>query len=141
MARTGRKPQAEAAVERLDGSPRAKQRLAMIIKTMRGELTVPQACQELGIGESRFHELRNQWLQEALQLLEPRRIGRPPKSAVAIQPQQVDQLQQQVEHLKRELVVSEVRREVGAVLPQLVRHPQPTKKGISGQSKHLRHPR
>jgi len=56
------------------GSKRAKIRLEMILKTRMGEPTVEEACQRLGIGESRFHALRNQWLQEALELLEPRAL-------------------------------------------------------------------
>jgi transposase InsO family protein len=42
---------------------------------------VPEACRRLGIGESRFHDLRGAWLQEALELLEPRPLGRPPRAA------------------------------------------------------------
>ena len=79
MKRRGRKPLATRHVDRLDGSELAKLRLETILDTMRGEITVPTACQRLGIGEARFHALRQQWLQEALELLEPRRVGRPPK--------------------------------------------------------------
>ena len=52
MARKGRKPLGAAHVERLDGSPLAKRRLALVLQTMRGELTVSEACRVLSICES-----------------------------------------------------------------------------------------
>ena len=83
MARKGRKPLATGHVERLSGSELAKLRLTTLLQTLRGELTVPEACARLEIGESRFHALRNQWLQEALELLEPRPLGRPRQATAA----------------------------------------------------------
>ena len=53
-ARTGRNPAGPQIAERLEGSPVAKQRLEVILETIAGRLTVPEACQQLGIGESRF---------------------------------------------------------------------------------------
>ena len=81
MTRMGRKPLATGHVDRLQGSEPAKQRLTVLLETLRGELPVPEACARLGIGESRFHALRGAWLQEALELLEPRPLGRPPQAA------------------------------------------------------------
>ena len=79
MQRRGRKPLATAHVNRLDGSELAKLRLETILDTMRGTVTIPTACQRLGVCESRFHALRQRWLQESLELLEPRPAGRPVK--------------------------------------------------------------
>ena len=140
MAQVGRKPLAVRRVERLEGSARAKRRLEMILKTMRQEITVTAACQELGICESRFHAMRNQWLQEALELLEPRRTGRPPKSDPP-EPADVDALQEQVDHLRDELVVSEVRREIAQIIPHVVRDPAVEKKPRSRRRKQRRRPR
>lgn len=47
--RTGRKPAGPQIGQRLEGSPTAKQRLEVILETIAGQLTVPQACQRLGI--------------------------------------------------------------------------------------------
>ena len=55
MARAGRKPLGAAHVERLEGSLLAKQRLTLILRTMRGELTVSEACRVLSICPSRDH--------------------------------------------------------------------------------------
>lgn len=88
MASVGRKPLATGHVNRLDGSERAKQRMTVILETLRGQMTIPVACQALGVCESRFHALRQHWLQESLELLEPRQPGRPPQPAT--DPQQVE---------------------------------------------------
>jgi len=106
-------------VERLSGSERAKSRLATILKTITGELTIVEARTELGVSESRFHALRHEWLQEALELLEPRPIGRPPRASPAVDGAQLAELLAEKEDLQRQLHVAEVRREIAAVLPQV----------------------
>lgn len=80
MATTrGRKPLAVGHVARLTGSQWAKRQMEVLLETLSGKLTVHQACGLLGIGQSRFHVIRHRWLQQALKLLEPRPVGRPPK--------------------------------------------------------------
>ena len=69
MASLGRKPLATGHVDRLDGSERAKQRMTIILETLRGQMTIPGVCQALGVCESRFHALRQDWLQASLELL------------------------------------------------------------------------
>ena len=123
MVRVGRKPRAEALVEQLDGSPFAKLRLEMFIRTMRQDLTVPEACGELGIGESRFHELRNQWLQESLQSLEPRPAGRPPKQPQTVDVADLQSLQTELKGLKTELATSEIRLEIAQTMPHVLKDP------------------
>ncbi len=119
MTRKGRKPLAAGHVEHLSGSERAKRRLSMILRTMLGEMTVAEACQQLGIGESRFHTLRNDWLQESLELLEPRRIGRPPKSDMADDSEtgsRIAQLQNALQQAEQALEVVQVQHEIAAVV-------------------------
>jgi molybdenum-dependent DNA-binding transcriptional regulator ModE len=114
MERRGRKPLATKHVERLDGSQQAKLRLTTILETMRGELTIPEACRRLGMCESRFHALRHRWLQESLELLEPRRAGRPSK-----QPQTSPREEELVEdnaRLEKDLQVARAQREVAEVM-------------------------
>ena len=123
MAHKGRRPLATGRVERLSGSERAKSRLATILKTITGELTIVEACTELGVSESRFHALRHEWLQEALELLEPRPMGRPPRASPAVDGDQLAELLAEKEDLQRQLHVAEVRREIAAVLPQVAMTP------------------
>jgi serine phosphatase RsbU (regulator of sigma subunit) len=96
MARTGRKPLAAGHVDRLQGSPYARQRLRLLLECLREEKTIPEACLELGLCEARFHTLRHHWLQGSLELLEPRRSGRRCKEPSR------DELQQRVARLERE---------------------------------------
>jgi hypothetical protein len=64
-------------VELLPGSTAAKRRLQVFLANLAGELSVEQACAVLDLRESRFFELRKQWLQDSVQALEPEPAGRP----------------------------------------------------------------
>ena len=103
-------------VEGLCGSERAKVRLQTILKTLQGQMTVPTACQVLGICESRFHALRNEWLQEALELLEPRPLGRPPQ-VVSPEQAEVARLEAENRDLRQQRHVAEVRQELAQRVP------------------------
>ena len=120
MARAGRKPLGAAHVERLEGSSLAKQRLTLILRTMRGELTVSEACRALSICPSRFHAMRNQWLQEALDLLEPRRAGRPPQPPPPPEAEQVAALTAEKEQLQQRVLAAEVREQLARVMPHVL---------------------
>jgi len=135
MTRMGRKPLATGHVDRLQGSEPAKQRLTVLLETLRGELPVPEACQRLGICESRFHELRGEWLQEALELLEPRPLGRPPRQADAAPlPSRIQALEAENRTLRQQLTAAELRRELAEVLPHVVHTPgEAAKKGAPTQ--------
>ena len=139
MARKGRKPLATGHVERLSGSERAKRRLATILRTITGELTIVEACTELGVSQSRFHALRHEWLQEALELLEPRPLGRPPIASPPVDGDQLAELLAEKEDLQRQLHVAEVRREIAAVLPQVGtapgRAPKKTARVVPGRQR------
>ena len=120
MARRGRKPLATRHVDGLCGSQRAKLRLQTILQTLQGQMTVAEACQVLGIGESRFHALRNQWLQESVELLEPRPLGRPPQ-VVSPEQAEVARLEAENRDLKQQHRVAEVREELAQRLPHVLR--------------------
>jgi hypothetical protein len=111
MARRGRKPTGPQLVERLQGSEHAKNRLKVIVETLSGQRTIPDACAELGIHESMFHKMRSEVLQAGVERLEPRPLGRPsrPRSA---EEQRIDQLQEQLHQLTVELRAADVRREL-----------------------------
>jgi hypothetical protein len=118
-ARTGRKPAGPQIAERLEGSPTAKQRLEVILETIAGQLTVPQACQRLGIGLSRFHALRNQTLQATLEALEPRPLGRPTKPTPP-EPAEVNTLQEEIGRLHAELELAQVQLRLARIHPALI---------------------
>lgn len=115
--RLGRKPFTTDHVNSLAGSSRAKDRLRVILETLRGELTIPDACSLLGIREAQFHHLRHMWLQEAVELLEPRRVGRPRKQHdVGELTRQCAQLQSEVQSLRAQVQGAQVREEIAEIL-------------------------
>ena len=118
----GRPPLGAEIVDRLEGSPQAKERLRAVLKTLAGEITIPQACQELGIGLSRFHEMRCVVLQGMLEDLEGKPRGRPPDAQQA--DARVQELQQQVLSLTMDLRASQIREELAIMLPRLARKPE-----------------
>jgi transposase-like protein len=124
MTRRGRKPLALEHVQQLDGSERAKQRLTTLLKTLQCDCTVGEACAQLGLSESHFHAVRHHWLQGALQLLEPHPPGRRPKER-SPECEQIEQLEQEVRALRRELALTQAQCEVtealGAGVPSLVK--------------------
>jgi len=108
-------------VDRLDGSDEAKHRLKVILETLSGERTPESAWQELGIGKTRFYELRRRVLENALSGLEPRPPGRLPKDETP------EEAQARLEALKRhydavfdEIQLANVREELRLIFPDLV---------------------
>ena len=127
MARTGRKPLAAGHVDRLQGSAHARQRMRLLLECLWGEKTIPEACAELGICEARFHTLRHQWLQEALELLEPRRTGRPCKEPSREELQQwASRLERENQQLSQQLREARVRLEVAQIVAAPLEPPKKT---------------
>jgi transposase-like protein len=118
----GRKTLGPALVHHLQGSLRAKQRLELILQTLAGQLTIVEACRRLGIGEAMFYRLRARVLEAGLAQLEPRPIGRPPRTASPEQ-QRITQLEQQLEELQTDVQLAQVREEIALVLPHVVQQP------------------
>lgn len=129
MTRTGRKPLAVGHVDHLQGSEHARQRMRLILQAMMGELTVPEACRQMGVCESRFHALRKGWLQGALELLEPRRTGRPPHAQPTEElAQRARELAMENRQLREQLQAAEVRQQIAELLPPGSGRVEPVKK-------------
>jgi hypothetical protein len=114
--RPGRKPLGPELVEHLLGSDHAKGRLKIMLETLRGEKSVPEACAELSLGESRFHELRVDTLQAALDRLEPRPAGRP-SATVSPEQARLRELEREVRALELQRDALVVRLELAQALP------------------------
>jgi len=121
MTRRGRKPTGPQLVERLEGSPHAKGRLKVILETLSGGKSVPEACAELGIQELMFHKMRGQALQTALDRLEPRPAGRKPQ-LVSAEVERIEELEAALGETRRNLAAAEIRRNLAETLPRLGRH-------------------
>lgn len=112
----GRHPVGPEYVSKLQGSATAKERLQVILETMVEDCRVSEACRQLGIGPVRFHVLRQEMMQAALDSLEARPVGRPPRvepgSAARIR-----ELEEEVQRLQIELRAARTREEIALVLP------------------------
>ena len=131
MTPIGRPPKGAELVDQIDGSDQARQKLRIILETLSGQKSVPQACAELGIERSRFHAMRKAFLLGAVSSLEPRGRGRPAHQ-VSPEQVQVEQLQHQVEALTVDVRAAQIREELAAVMPHLLKPPQ---KSASGKTK------
>lgn len=114
MRRPGRPNLGARHVAGLCGSEDAKSRLSAVLRTLTGETSLKDACLELGIGPSRFAEIRTEALLGALSALEPKPAGRPPSRSE--KDPVVDELESKVASLERELKVAEAHAEVTTIL-------------------------
>jgi len=119
VSKVGRPPLGAAHVQKLDGGEEPKQRLAVVLRTLTGELGIEQACEELAISPAQLHRLRDRALQGALSALEPGTPGRPP-STPAEESARVSELEAQVRDLKVDLRAAQLREEIAILLPHLV---------------------
>ena len=115
----GRPAKGPKMVEDLDGSRDAKKRLKVILETISGDRGAAEACAELGIGKSAFHELRTKALQATLENLEPRPAGRPRKE-VSEEQAEVERLEREKKELLTELEIAHVREEIMLAMPEVL---------------------
>ena len=115
----GRPPKGTAHVDGLDGPEDLKHRLKVVLETIVGNIGVEEACTELGVGESRLHEMRRDALLGALQGLLPKPSGRPPKPPAGTPHEQ--ELQARVDELEVDLQAALVRTELALAMPHLFR--------------------
>ena len=129
MAKRGRTIQGPKAVQGMEGSEHAKQRLQVILETVTGSLSIKEACDRLNIGRSAFYELRRKALQHALEGLEPGPPGRP-RIAADTENERIAELEQELTDLRIDLEASRIREELAIAMPHVLdnRHKQTKKK-------------
>jgi transposase InsO family protein len=118
--RRGRRADLRGLIERRAGSIEAKRRLALVLETFTQELSVLEAASALGLGEARLHRLRERVLEAGIEVLEPRRRGRP-KKVNEVDEAELRRLREENASLRRELKAAEVRLELAAVIPKVVK--------------------
>jgi hypothetical protein len=123
----GRYPAGPEYVDKLDGAAEDKQRLKAILATMNGEVRWVEACDQLGISESRMHQLRADALQGALDGIRPRPAGRP-SQLTTVDGERIRELEQRVRELELAVQEAQVREEVALILSQRG-EAEPAKKG------------
>jgi uncharacterized membrane protein YccC len=123
----GRRPSGPEYVQKLHGSLDAKERLTVILETLFERCRVLEACARLGIAETRFHQIRMDALQAALENLEQRPPGRPPRVDPA-SAARIGELEAQVQTLQIELRAAQARAEIALALPKRSHCPAAEKK-------------
>ena len=118
----GRKPAGPEYVDHLTGTEQAKERLKVVLETLAGRCRIQEACQRLGISEPRFHQLRQQVLEAALERLEPQPAGRKPAPR---SPEQIrlTTLADELAAKDVELRAAQARAEIALTLPRLAEEP------------------
>ncbi len=114
-----RPPEGVGHVDRLDGPEELKRRLRVLLETILGGMSVAQACEELGVSESRLHELRRQALVGALGALMPKPAGRPATSETRTAREK--DLEARIGELEVDLQAALVRTELALAMPELFR--------------------
>lgn len=98
-------------VNNLTGSQHAKRRVELVLQTITGQITIPQACAELNICASAFHKMRTRTLQEMVEGMEPRQVGRPAEQ-VGPEQQRIEELTAQIGQLEIQLQAARIREEL-----------------------------
>jgi len=115
----GRPAKGVALVDGVEGSDLARERLRVILASIAGAMTIDEACAALSVCPSRFHAMREQFLEDAVVLLEPRRPGPAPKTAMEIEAQaELDRLKSENRSLRFEAAASKVREELAIAMPE-----------------------
>ena len=101
-----------------EGSAHARRRLEAVLETIAGGMSVREACERLGIGETAFHRMRAKALGAALASLEPKALGRPPRR-VDEKDRRIAELGSEIDRLKKVVTTSQVREELALAMPFL----------------------
>lgn len=130
MTRRGRPSLGTAHVDKLAASDPGRERLRLVLATISGEITVAEASQQLGIGPSRFHALRQELLQAAVS----RADGLPSAPMADSEAADVElaKLRHENQELRIALEASRIREEIAVVMPHLLHKDgdaDPQKKG------------
>tara|TARA_B100001750_G_scaffold115557_3_gene91568 strand:+ start:590 stop:1000 length:411 start_codon:yes stop_codon:yes gene_type:complete len=111
-------------VDRVEASGEAKTRLQRIVQTLTGEVSVAEACADLGVSESHFHRLRDRALAGAAEALEPRPAGRPRGATPTAAQERIAELEDDLTEMQFQLRAAELREELALVMPHVLRPPR-----------------
>ena len=105
----GRPPKGLSHIDSVTPDPESRRRLKAVLATLLGQMTIAEACRELCLSESHFHEIRRRALEGMVEGLSPSPPGRPPAPG---EDEEVSTLKKQVEDLREELQISRLRTEI-----------------------------
>jgi hypothetical protein len=113
----GRYPASVEYVDKVEGSALAKERGRAILETMFCGLRWQEACQRVGVRETRLHQLRHEGVQAYIRSMEPGAPGRPSLSTTA-EAERIRELEVALAEKELQLQQALVRAEVALILPQ-----------------------
>ena len=100
----GRRSEMETLVDRTRASLQARERTKVVLRTLSRDFTVEAGCVHLGVGRTRFQDLRRRMLEQATLALEGGAVGRP-RHARRGDTKEERRLRRQVQELEHELMV------------------------------------
>lgn len=92
----------QTLVDAIEASPQARERTKVILLTLARQCSVQSACRDLGVGRTRFQDLRRRMIGAAVGALEERAAGRP-RLRVATTCRQLATLRRRLADLEQEL--------------------------------------
>ena len=119
-------------IERLEGPRAQRRRVRIVLATLAGDLTIAQACAELGIGRTHFYALRWRVLAGAMEALTPRARGRPRQAG---EDPEVLALHARIRELEVALRTTALRSEIALTMPHLLDRAGRKKKGADRRAR------
>lgn len=104
------------------GPDDARERVRVVLEALAGETTVADACARLGVGESRFHELRRQVLEGAVAHVTTGSPGRPARHKDPASARERELLDR-IAELELVAEAARVRTELALTMPQILKRP------------------
>lgn len=134
----GRPVKGPEKIDSLEGSADAKRRLQVIMQSLSGELSLAEACDELGMEKSAFYRMRDKALSGALSSLEPKEAGRPRSPEPTEQQHYIAELEAQTQELRIALEAAQIREELAIAMPQVLvsrQHEEKQKQAAAAKQK------
>lgn len=126
-------------VDHFDAPRAVRRRVRVVLATVAGQLSIGDACAQLGVRRTRFHTLRAQVLRGALEAVDGRARGRP--RAPREDATQVRALEARIRELELALRTTQLRSEIALTMPFLLDRAGRGKKAPARQRASATHPR
>jgi len=114
----GRPTEGLSVIDRLDAPRAARRRVHVVMATLAGQLSIIEACGQLGVQRTRFYSLRREVLQAALDAVSRRPRGRPP--ARRDETTTISALAARIRELELTLRTAALRSEIALTMPFLL---------------------
>jgi hypothetical protein len=118
VMRRGRPSAGVAVIDQLAAPRPIRRRVRIVLATLAGQLTITEACAQLGVRRTRFFALRYQILHGALAAISARPRGRPRRAPA--DSAQIRELKARIRELELTLRATLLRSEIALTMPFLL---------------------